>query len=351
MSGHRGWLLGLLVAQLLLIGGLLLLRDSAEAAPEKLLPFDPASVRSLTLEQGPEPEAVSENVPEAGPAAGADADTEATRVALERTADGWQVANRPADAGKVHALLAELAALGPGWPVAQTTEARARFGVGDDDFRKRLTVETEDATLVLLLGTSPGFKRLHGRRGGARAIYSVALADFDLPATVNDWLDKALLALPAGEVETVARADHWQLRRAGDNSAAGRWQASAAAGDTPLPVADDKVERWLDRLRDLRVLSVLEDEVPEAIVDRFELSVAGSRYDYALFFEEASDRYSIARADVDGRFEIASYIAEQLQSTLTDLQPDPPAAQPSDSEASTQGAPVVPESRDPAPAD
>ena len=46
----------------------------------------------------------------------------------------------------------------------------------------------------MLLGTSPGFRKVHVRRPNEKEIYTVNLNTYDMPVADTEWLDKALLS-------------------------------------------------------------------------------------------------------------------------------------------------------------
>ncbi|MEM1436675.1 MAG: DUF4340 domain-containing protein [Pseudomonadota bacterium] len=331
MNGRIGLLGGLLIVQLLVIAALLFgSRDSAQAQGP-LLAFSADIAQSLTIDEGPA----------AAPAADAEASAEAAdtapeSVTVQRVADRWEVAGLPADADKVNALLARLADLRSAWPVATTLRAQSRFEVADDRYRKRVQVALGDGSAQsLLLGSSPGFKRVHARVPGNDAVYSIALAEFDLPTATVDWLDKALLAF-AGDVTRVRRDGQWEasleVPSAADDTtdgaaeparswligplAAGALAAETAAAD---PQA---MQTLLNRFRSLQVIGIAPAESDASLVDTFILeSTAGERHRYELFEDSTADRYFLARDDIEGRFEIAGYLAEQFRTELTALVP------------------------------
>lgn len=326
MNGRIGLLLCILVVQLLLIGGLLVGRGSGATAPERLLPFAAQTVTSLGIESGPVASEVAGDEAAAASAAGA--------VVLERAGDRWRLGDLPADDDKVAALLSKLSNLGEPWPVATTAAARARFAVSDASFKKRLVLTLDGGdTLELLLGTSPGFKRLHARRAGTDAVYSIALADFEVPVASDEWLDKSLLAL-AGTPTGGARVGVFKIAEDGDDWVVSEVEAGPQAAATPAVLS------WFDRFRSLSVLGQLAPAAPDlSAVDRFELTTDAGSLSYSLYHDEAADQFSIERDDVPGRFEIAGYTAEQMRSTLDALLAEP----------STSAGPAAPVAIDPGP--
>ncbi|MEM1437006.1 MAG: DUF4340 domain-containing protein [Pseudomonadota bacterium] len=293
-----------MIVQLLLIGLLLLTNSGPEVAPERLLELEPGRVSGITL------------------AVAAEADADASAVELTRSADGWLVDDRRADDDKIDRLLDQLTTLGPGWPVATTSVAQERFAVTDDGFRKKLTFTLDDGSeTALLLGTSPGFKRLHARLPESDAVFSIALGDFDLPAKPADWLDKALLAL--GE-PVLAASRREVLRVERESVDAAEWQLSAPAEGGTQAAAAANVERWLERFQTLRVVAETAAPEAEAPDDIFVFATPGGELTYALYHDAEADRYTMRRNDVDGYYEVPSYIALQLRANLESLLPVAP---------------------------
>jgi len=142
-----------------------------------------------------------------------DADGASARIA--RSADGWTLAGSglPVAPGRVATLLAALEA-DPGWPVAQSRSARARFAVAEDAFERRLELLAGDDVLAtVFLGTAPGFRQVHARAAGSDAIYSIDFNAYDAPADDSGWLDRGLAAIPG---PTAVRWDGHHLARGDD---------------------------------------------------------------------------------------------------------------------------------------
>jgi hypothetical protein len=120
-------------------------------------------------------------------------------VILSRNEDGWRMPEYhglPVDMDKLPAVLNVLPGLARGWPVANKASAQTRFEVAADDFQRRVDyMVDEQSTVSLLVGTSPGFRKVHVRIADANPIYAVEFNSFDLPAQAAEWLDKSLLSV------------------------------------------------------------------------------------------------------------------------------------------------------------
>ncbi len=366
MNTRIGLLGGVLAAQILILAVLLIAGGSgANEQAAGLLPFTPAQAKSLGI---------------------ATADDQ---VRLSRSDDGWQLEDGlPADSGKVGEVLEKLAKVSAAWPVATSAASAERFEVTEENFQRRLVIASEgDETATLYLGSSPGYRRVHARADGADEVYSIDFSNYEAPADADHWLDKQLLR-PSGDVVSVRKEDAWQLRLAGDatddaavaaadqqadagslaeadDGAEGTADPSADGGLSANPQADSEINsgrsadldgfvdgtggggplwlvdgstaddeaarRLVGRFADLNVLGIaaMEGE-PKA---SFTIQDAAGEYQLDLFFNAAEDDYSVVSSRVGGRFEIATYIAEQMLIDTDDLLPKPAEPEADDASA------------------
>ena len=316
MNGRIGLLGGLFAAQLVILAGLLLASGvGSEAGASQLLSFDPANVTQLSVSG------------------------EDRTVSLARDGDSWRLeSGLPADGGKINELLEKLSSLDAPWPVATSGDSAERFEVTDGNHQRRLVIEDEDGPLAdLLLGTSPGYRRVHARVSGESEVYSIDFSNYEVPTDADQWLDKALLAAK-GEVSSVALEGDWQLARQD-----GGWLIDGAAADGDA--ADDLVRRFTG----LRVLGTADDEEDAEEAEGAEDAGEGAdavgqpagvfvvtdeegEHRLTLFHEAEEDDYSVSSDRVAGRFEVATYIAEQMLAEPADLQADE-----ADQEADAEG--------------
>ena len=288
MNTKIGLLGGLLAAQVLAFVALLTSSGmgSGEAA-EGLLPFEPAEAAAFNIVAGDE------------------------EVALSRGDDGWQLdGGLPADDGKVGEVLDKLAKAAAAWPVATSAATAERFEVTGDNFQRRLIIEgTDGEAVTLYLGSSPGYRRVHARLDGEDEVYSIDFSNYEAPADAGQWLDKQLLR-PQGEVAAVRRDDLWTLERGAED---GSWLVDGALAD------QDAVDKLAGRFEDLSVLGIAAEEgEPKG---SFTLEDNGGEYRLDFFFAEDEDDYSVTSSRVDGRFEIATYVAEQMLIGADELLP------------------------------
>ncbi|MBX3706153.1 MAG: DUF4340 domain-containing protein [Pseudomonadales bacterium] len=282
MSGRRiGWLVGLLVVQLLLFVALLAGRGGfREPDNEPLLVFATDSVDGLEITEG---------------------SAEPLRLAL--TDGRWTLpSGAPADSAKIEDVLNKLADLRAPWPVATSAAARARFEVADDNRQRHVRLLAgERAVAELYLGTSPGFRRLHARVPGQDAVYEVDLTHFQLSAAADEWLDRGLLQA-AGEVTAIAREGAWRLAR----SDAG-WMLDDGAADTGA------AEQMASRFTNLRVLGLVPDDAaPAETRATFLVTDANGTHRLTLGVGATENEYELTSDRFPGRFRLAAFLAEQL---------------------------------------
>lgn len=292
MNGRINLLSGLLAVQLVIIAGVFLLQTGyGEARQGPLLDFAADAVDELRISDGAQDRTLT----------------------LSRDEDGWRLPDGlPADTDKISDVLSKLAGLQAPWPVATSAGAIERFEVADEQHQRHLTLRADDTTVAdLYLGTSPGYQRVHARRAGDSEVYSVELANYQVPADADEWLDKTLLQ-PRGEISAVARAGAWTLRT-GDAG----WLVDEVAADAEA--ADELVRR----LAQLRVAGTA--EAPGENVEptaSLRITDADGTYELLLFAGEDEAPYRVRSERRDGYFEVAAHVAEQLLLDQTALLPE-----------------------------
>lgn len=281
--------LGILLAvQLIVIVVVWTIRSSGGEEPEAFLSFDAPSVDRVRITG------------------------EDNGVTLTRIEDGWQLeGGLPADSSKVDKVVEKLASAAGGWPVATSTSALVRFEVTDDEHQRRVIVNAGDETLAdIFLGTSPGYRKVHARHASGGAAYAIEFSNYEAGTEPTDWLKKTLLQ-PDGKLQSVARdaaEAAWNLTSTEDG-----WTADGVNLD------QDEVSTLIGRFEGLRVLDLVDAELPATPKMRFTLIDDGGAHEIAFFHLEEEDDYVATSNRFEGRFEVATYIAEQLDVSLGDL--------------------------------
>lgn len=285
----QAWLGALLALQLILAAGLFL--GGRPADPEDmarpLLDFDVAAVERVVIED------------------------EFNTATLEKTDGGWrlpELGGLPGAGARIDSLLADLAALETGFPVATSSSALERFAVTEDNYQRRLRLYQGGELLgEYFFGTSPSFRQTHGRRASDGEVYSLDINNFDLPGDNNDWLDKNLLAAAgAARIEgpdyTLEKSEEaWRLVPAEGLETEGELQQASASA---LAAA----------LASLRVLRAAED-VPETLSAALAVQAGDDTWRYEFLRDEDENRYYVRRDDVDTAFTISQTTYDTLAGT------------------------------------
>ena len=225
-------------------------------------------------------------------------------VTLSRDDDGWILASGlPADTDRVTTLLGALLATDPGFAIADSSAAAARFEVADDDFERRIELAGDGASAVVYLGTSPSFRKIHARRDGDSAVYVIELNSFDAPTGAGEWLDRTLLAARDLTAIGLYGVDY-ELEDEG-------WQR--ADGEA---VDAGAMEELLQVLASLRV-SGIEEADDDALVDageslRIDLSSGGERFRLTVLDNPEEERFYLRSDRFDETFGTSAYDAERL---------------------------------------
>ena len=277
MKDKLGLLGAVLVVQLLVVAALVIddALGSAQTAPT-LLSFDPDEVVKFNVS------------------------TLEDSVQLLKGEQGWHLDDDlPADDAKVGEVLDKLANVSAPWPVATSSDSAERFEVTEANFQRRLVLESADDTLAdLMLGTSPGYRRVHVRAEGEDEVYSVDFSNYEVPVDIDQWLDKTLLQA-SGPISGLTLEASWQLTNDDEG-----WLIDGVAAD------QEEASDLIDRFADLRVLGV--GEAAGELKGTFIVTDAMGEHRLQMYHEAEEDDYSVASDRIPGRFEIATYIAEQM---------------------------------------
>jgi len=232
-------------------------------------------------------------------------------VKVAKDNDDWMVDDYPADERKIVDILEKLVGLKAPWPVATSRDALQRFEVDEAAFQRRLRVyEGKEVRLDLYLGTSPGYQRVHARKGEDDEVYSVALSNYELPVNVDGWLDKALLASEDSPTKVAARFSDGRetvLRQQAEG-----WLVDDEAANQA------EAQTYTDRFKTLRVIGVYTSDRTLTQLATIKL---GDPVTQALeILREGEDGdYVVRNAGEATGFKVATYIAEQLLMTDADL--------------------------------
>jgi len=309
-----------LVVQLALAAGLWLLKTDTGTVEEqgRLLPSAKEQIDQVEIDGGPQ-----------------------GKVELRKVDGKWLLPGRfdaPADARKVEEMLTTLFDIQRSWPVAETQDAVKRFKVADDDFERRLTFKSGDKEqAVLLLGSSPGFRKVHARVAGEQEVFDILYSTYQASLKAEDWLDKHPLRMAADQVSAVDLPD---CRLVADN---GQWQVQdLAAGEQ---TNGEEARRLLDRLTDPAITDIYAkagQALPKPVILSIKLEMRSGesrQYDFAEG-DEAS--YALLRVtDAPYLYKVSTSELKDLQETNRAklVQPKEAAGPPSQDQNTSAPAP------------
>lgn len=288
MKKYQSWLAGLLAAQVVLAGALFFYKEQSipQATNEPLLSFESSVIDKLVI-----------------------ADAESS-VTLQKKGDQWRLPELhelPIVEQKVPELLDKLAGATVRWPVATTRSSHERFEVDEEKFQRKVQLfKGETKVGEVLLGTSPGFRKVHVRRPQDSEVYAVELNTFDMPVSETDWLDKTLLS--AHDLQKIKGPDY-ELQKAGEE-----WSFVGAANDEegdadPLKVDVQKAQELANALSNLRIIDVAEQQ-PEG--EPVVISVNATEGELRYEFLKMDDSYFVKRSDQSQAFTLSQYDYDRI---------------------------------------
>jgi len=181
---------------------------------------------------------------------------------------------------------------------------------------------------TLIVGDSPGFRRVFARVAGEDAVYDLRLALFDLSANDDDWLDRGRLQLDREQVQRISASD-WTLIRGEDG-----WQLEGNAQSLDADAVDD----LLNSLTSLGYSGVLGADVkPEYGLDApvatfaigmaegaersYRIGALADGEDYVLKVEDDPYYYRLAAFELGGLLDLTP--AKLLGEDASAQEPDP----------------------------
>ena len=237
-----------------------------------------------------------------------------SELVLKKADDAWQLPSLggfPVTEFKIAELLDKLAGIQKRIPVATTEAAIARFKVADDDFERRLTLESTDGPLgTLYLGDSPGFRRLFVRADGEQAVYEAELALFDASDKADDWTKKTVLQLEQDRIQGLVINDLVLTRSKEDI-----WTLDGLTESEVLN--QDAVKNLVRLVANINFRSVLGSEnKPEygqdAPVLTFKITLDEETLEYRLSKPPEGDDHVIKVSNRPNYFSLSQYSVEDL---------------------------------------
>lgn len=225
---------------------------------------------------------------------------------------GWTLEGLPADEVKVSDTLDKLIRIEAPWPVGTSSDALERFEVSEESYQKRVQAFSgEQVVLDLLLGTSPGYQRVHARKADASEVFSVALSNYELPASIDGWLDKALLS--SQDIPADIRLNRKDGETTRLNQSEEGWLVDGEAAD------QESANTYANRFTSLRVLGLHTVDTTLELQGTVEV---GNPVFMTLEILRETDEgdYVVRDKRFNRSFRLATYTAEQLLMTDLSLQ-------------------------------
>ncbi len=244
-------------------------------------------------------------------------------ISLKKQNDQWLIDGDtplPVDAARLNTLKSSLTGLKVGLPVASSENAREQLEVADDQYQKKLVVNGDNAN-TFLLGTSPGLRKAHLRRDGSSEIYSASLPVSDMPTSVNQWLDKSLLALD--DISHIS-SSAISFERVGSGEEQ-TWNVAGNDDDSKV-VDSEKLSSAIKALETLRVIGLSDDSTKTSDNDSntesdsdatdsnesLKLRITSKGDDLEFTLEKSDSAATITRSDFEQTFSVSTSLFEQL---------------------------------------
>ncbi len=164
-------------------------------------------------------------------------------VTIARRAEGWALPGAddfPVDGDKVDEILAKLRNMDTRRLVATIPANFVRLEVAEEEFRRKVTLSSEDASAVLYLGGSGGADSVYARRAGEDNVYlGLGLNSWELSTQVSTWIESSYVNVPPADVLEITvqnSAGRFNFLRQGDGMIYADLGEGEAFEDTKMPI-------------------------------------------------------------------------------------------------------------------
>ena len=202
MNRSQQILAAILIIQILIVGAIFWVTSPQETPAGPLLSgYDADKVISLTI-----------------------TDNTGNIVKIARQGESWVLPDAdgfPVDSEKVTSLLENLAAVDTSRPVTSTAASHERLQVAENDYSKKVEIETDSKLYFLFVGSSPRANATHARLLGQDKVYLTGdISGWDVQSQAGSWIDVTLLSVPVDEITNLSLANQhgqFELLKDGDN--------------------------------------------------------------------------------------------------------------------------------------
>ena len=148
-------------------------------------------------------------------------DNEGNNIKMARQGDAWVMPDAddfPIDSEKITPLLENLTSISTNRLVTRTTASHARLQVADNDFAKKIKIETDSSLYYLFVGSSPRANATHIRLLGQDQVYLTGeISAWDIQVESSNWIDVTLISVPVDEITNLSLTNqHGQFDLAKD---------------------------------------------------------------------------------------------------------------------------------------
>lgn len=164
-------------------------------------------------------------------------------VTVARREDGWVLPaadDFPVDGGQVEEILDKITAMDTRRLVATSPANFVRLEVGDEDFRRKINLDSEEASATLYLGGSGGADTVYARRAGEDNVYlGLGLNSWELSTQISTWVDSSYVNVPQADVLEITvqnAAGSFNFMRDGDGMVYTGLGEGEAFEDTKMPI-------------------------------------------------------------------------------------------------------------------
>ena len=222
----------------------------------------------------------------------------------------WQDAELekfPVNQYKLAEFLSKIVDLKRGLPVSSSEGSHDRFEVSEENYKLKVSFrKTDGASLVLFFGRSATIRQSYVRLAGEDSVYIVDVEAWELNVSRDTWLDKGYLRISPENVSAIILDDMTFMKK--DDL----FRLETENYD------QSKVDKFLETLTDLQLSHFVQEE---------ELSMDGSGFEELFKYEnedgssgqvltmptpDPETSYFVRRTDKKGTFKIAAETVKEI---------------------------------------
>jgi len=239
---------------------------------------------------------------------------------VQKEKDGWIVPSyyhAPVAARTVSKFYDMLKSLPKGLPIATTADAAKHFFAGSDNFRQKLTLYSDKATIVTLyMGNPSSLHNTYVRLDGSDNVYNLPITSQAINASPQVWFDKNMTSLEAKQVEGVEFGS-FKLKQDKDG-----WLLIDKDGEHP--VGNRAIADPLDKVTHIDCHSILSDtKLPEFDADNpvFDYSLTlkdGKHIDFSFSKATGKPWHVLKMSNMNLYFEVDPWGMKEIQAITPD---------------------------------